>query len=506
MHRCVFLDRDNTLIRNDGDLGDPERVELIQGAASAVASLRGLGYRVVVITNQGGVARGRYKEAAVQAVHARLNDLIAHYANGARIDAFYYCPYHPEGNLKQYRKDHPDRKPQPGMLLRAAEDLSLDLTQSWMVGDQVRDVQAGAAAGTRTILLRPDAERLAHVDPSDLQGLDPELAQTVSTPPRRVPDFFAHDLVEAVRIIAQQRKPEATADPKLAGKFHGRKWDAAAIAELQRTGRPPKPADAAEQEDAEAPTQSPAASDPRSPAAAATSDRGDSQADSDTKPRPFRPWGTSEPRAYIDTPIARAIRARRKAQEQQQQREADAAASSATPAPTAASTAAPPATPAVEEPGTSAVEASAAAAAPAVEHPAVAAPSQPAEAEAPAPPPASDAHAAAAEAPARESSSPPRAASHAAASEEPVRVTASSVETDKLLRQILQELRAQRGEAPEFSSLTIVAIVMQMAAVLCLVGGLWMGGEEDGLFIRWLGAGLLVQLATIALLLFDRRR
>ncbi|MFW6336071.1 MAG: D-glycero-alpha-D-manno-heptose-1,7-bisphosphate 7-phosphatase, partial [Phycisphaeraceae bacterium] len=255
MHRCVFLDRDNTLIRNDGDLGDPERVELIQGAASAVASLRGLGYRVVVITNQGGVARGRYKEADVEAVHARLNDLIAHYANGARIDAFYYCPYHPEGNLKQYRKDHPDRKPQPGMLLRAAEDLSLDLIQSWTVGDQVRDVQAGAAAGTRTILLRPDAERLAHVDPHDLQGLDPELAQAVSTPPRRVPDFFAHDLVEAVRIIAQQRKPEATADPKLAGKFHGRKWDAAAIAELQRTGRPPKPADASEQEDAEAPTQ-----------------------------------------------------------------------------------------------------------------------------------------------------------------------------------------------------------------------------------------------------------
>ena len=97
MHRCVFLDRDNTLIRNDGDLGDPERVELIQGAASAVASLRGLGYRVVVITNQGGIARGRYKEADVDAVHARLNDLIAHYANGARIDAFYFCPYHPEG-------------------------------------------------------------------------------------------------------------------------------------------------------------------------------------------------------------------------------------------------------------------------------------------------------------------------------------------------------------------------------------------------------------------------
>ena len=75
-----------------------------------------------------------------------------------------------------------------------------------------------------------------------------------------------------------------------------------------------------------------------------------------------------------------------------------------------------------------------------------------------------------------------------------------------MLRQILQELRAQRGESPEFSALTIVAIVLQMAAALCLVGGLWMGGDDFGLFARWLGAGLLVQLATIALLLFDRRR
>lgn len=491
MHRCVFLDRDNTLIRNDGDLGDPERVELIQGAASAVASLRGLGYRVVVVTNQGGIARGRYKEADVDAVHGRLNDLIAHYANGARIDAFYYCPYHPEGNLKQYRKDHPDRKPQPGMLLRAAEDLSLNLTQSWTVGDQARDVQAGAAAGTRTILLRPDAERLAHVDPSDLQGLDPELAQSLSTPPRRVPDFFAHDLVEAVRIIAQQRKPEATADPKLAGKFHGRKWDAAAIAELQRTGRPPKPAEPAEEEGALPPPDRAAPTPHTAPPSTDAVEKAMHESEATgSAPRPFRPWGTSEPRAYIDTPIARAIRARRKAQEQQQH-ETEAAGTASTPAHTAQAD--------------RGVEARQTETGDAVDVALTAAEGS----KQPAPPPESSVRPE--EAGRHEPETPPsppiRAASHDAAAEgEPVRETASSAETDKVLRQILQELRAQRGESPEFSSLTVVAMVLQMIAALCLVGGLWMGSADSGLFARWLGAGLLVQLATIALLLFDRRR
>lgn len=505
MHRCVFLDRDNTLIRNDGDLGNPERVELIQGAASAVASLRGLGYRVVVVTNQGGIARGRFKEADVDAVHARLNDLIAHYANGARIDAFYFCPYHPEGNLKQYRKDHPDRKPQPGMLLRAAEDLSLDRVQSWTVGDQARDVQAGAAAGTRTILLRPDAERLAHVDPGDLQGLDPELAQAVSTPPRRVPDFFAHDLVEAVRIIAQQRKPEATADPKLAGKFHGRKWDANAIAELQRTGRPPKPADAAETEAAPRTEGQSPRDQSSSPAAGSVGGDQASSGAAATTARPFRPWGTSEPRAYIDTPIARAIRARRKAQDSP--READEAANPPTGSPTETSAidvshereraTATPASSDTVEPATESASAS-----PTITVPETTRPVSRETTESPAV--RGEAEPTGSEHTAFESTA--SASTDDANPRERIRVSDGSAETGKVLRQILQELRTQRGESPEFSALTILAIVMQMAAALCLVGGLWMGGEEVGLFARWLGAGLLVQLATIALLLFDRHR
>ena len=116
MTAAVFLDRDNTLIHNDGDLGDPDAVRLIKGAASAIASLRGLSYKIVVVSNQGGVARGKFTEQDVQAVHERIAQLVKE-TSGTVIDRFYYCPYHPEGKTKKYRREHPWRKPQPGMIL-----------------------------------------------------------------------------------------------------------------------------------------------------------------------------------------------------------------------------------------------------------------------------------------------------------------------------------------------------------------------------------------------------
>jgi len=337
------------------------------------------------------------------------------------------------------------------MLLRAARDLSLDLPGSWMVGDQVRDVQAGAAAGTRTILLRPDAEQLMHVDPQQLEGIDPELASAGTAPPRRVPDFFAHDLVEAVRIIAQQRKPEAPADPKLAGKFQGRKWDAAAIAELQRTGRSPL---------AEHDTSR------RAEARGAADHETDSRDEPRTgqAARPFRPWGAPEPRQE-EAPLARALRAKRRAAH-----EAEASAQ-ATPERTRHEARGP-----REETQASSVT----------------------------------------ETDARAKTEEPASAAPVSVSSTPVPVAEANLtrplahtdsgETMKVLRQILQELRAQRGEGEGFSSLTVVAIVLQMVAGLCLAGALWMGGDDAGLFMRWIGSGLLVQLATLAMLLFARQR
>lgn len=195
MERAVFLDRDNTIIHNDGDLGDPQQVRLIKGAASAIASLRGLGYHVVVVSNQGGVARGAFTEEDVERVNSRIASLVWEQA-GASIDRFYYCPHHPEAKVERYRGDHPWRKPRPGMLEQAAADLELELSRCWMVGDQPRDIAAGRAVGARTVLLaHPESGLVA--EPEDSQG---------------EADFVASNLVEAVRIIAQQQGPQQRAE------------------------------------------------------------------------------------------------------------------------------------------------------------------------------------------------------------------------------------------------------------------------------------------------------
>ncbi len=191
MTLAIFLDRDNTIIENDGYLGDPNQVKLIKGAASAIASLRGLGYKIVVVTNQSGVARGLHSEADVEAVNNRVAELVKQTANGASIDAFYYCPYLPGASVAKYDQDHPSRKPKPGMLTQAAKDMKLDLSLCWMVGDADRDIEAGQAAGVRSILIGDNV--------GDHQS---------------TPEYTAESLIEAARIIATHLRPEADADEK----------------------------------------------------------------------------------------------------------------------------------------------------------------------------------------------------------------------------------------------------------------------------------------------------
>lgn len=150
---AVFFDRDDTLIRNagvapGGDLGDPDLVELLPGAREACALLKDAGYFLGVVTNQGGVARGRYPESAVFEVHERVAELL-----DDAIDAWRHCPFHPEGTVPAYTREHPWRKPQPGMLLDLEREHRLDLERSWVIGDTARDCEAGKAAGCRTILV-----------------------------------------------------------------------------------------------------------------------------------------------------------------------------------------------------------------------------------------------------------------------------------------------------------------------------------------------------------------
>lgn len=149
---ALFLDRDGTLIEEVGYLSDPDQIQLIPGAADVVRHANEIGVPVVVVTNQAGVARGLFTEARVGEVHRHLTALLAEH--GATVDAYYYCPHYLKGTIEEYRIECECRKPSPGMLLRAARDLSLTLDGSWMVGDRLSDLEAGAAAGCRTILVR----------------------------------------------------------------------------------------------------------------------------------------------------------------------------------------------------------------------------------------------------------------------------------------------------------------------------------------------------------------
>jgi len=151
LQRAVFLDRDGTVAEEVGYVNHASRVKLLPGSATAVKRLREAGFLAVVVTNQAGVARDYFEECVVHQAHARLRELLA--AEGAALDAIYYCPHHPREGAPPYRQECDCRKPKPGMLRRAAADLGIDLSRSYMVGDGVVDVGAARAAGVVPILV-----------------------------------------------------------------------------------------------------------------------------------------------------------------------------------------------------------------------------------------------------------------------------------------------------------------------------------------------------------------
>jgi D-glycero-D-manno-heptose 1,7-bisphosphate phosphatase len=140
---AAFLDRDGVLNVDHGYTHKPEHLEWIDGAPAAVRLLNEAGYYVFVITNQSGVARGYYKETAVQQFHAHMQDALR--AQGAHIDAFYYCPHHPDGTVKELAVRCRCRKPEPGMLEQAAREWPIDPGRSFLIGDKDDDMAAAAA-------------------------------------------------------------------------------------------------------------------------------------------------------------------------------------------------------------------------------------------------------------------------------------------------------------------------------------------------------------------------
>ncbi len=154
--KAIFLDRDGTLNKYVGFLRNIEQFDLIPGTEEAIRKINESGYLAIVVTNQPVIARGEVSLEELEEIHNKLETLLG--LKGAYVDAIYYCPHHPhkgyEGERSEYKIECECRKPKPGMLLEAAEDFNIDLSQSWMVGDGENDIIAGIAAGCQTALVR----------------------------------------------------------------------------------------------------------------------------------------------------------------------------------------------------------------------------------------------------------------------------------------------------------------------------------------------------------------
>jgi D-glycero-D-manno-heptose 1,7-bisphosphate phosphatase len=176
--KAVFLDRDGTIIVDKHYLNNPADVEFLPEALEGLVELKKNHFLLVVVTNQSGVARGLIQEENIDKIHQRMQELLV--PQKIQMDRFYYSPHAPDSN-------HPLRKPNPGMLLQAAKDLDIDLSQSFMIGDKSIDVEAGHRAGVRSILIS---------DAHDEETMNAD------------PDFFAANLKQAAAwILAQNKAP-----------------------------------------------------------------------------------------------------------------------------------------------------------------------------------------------------------------------------------------------------------------------------------------------------------
>jgi D-glycero-D-manno-heptose 1,7-bisphosphate phosphatase len=178
--RAILLDRDGTLVEARHFPTRPEELVLSVGLKQELLALQESGFQFVVATNQSGLARGLFDEAALDAMHDHLRGLLG--ACGIALAGIYHCPHHPEGSVTHLAIDCDCRKPAPGLLLRAAADLGLDLGRSWFVGDILDDCEAGNRAGCRTILVDRGTE-------------------SIPTSPSRHPTFVARSTAHSLRII-----------------------------------------------------------------------------------------------------------------------------------------------------------------------------------------------------------------------------------------------------------------------------------------------------------------
>jgi histidinol-phosphate phosphatase family protein len=200
MRRAVFLEQDGTLVEAVPNNVDPARVELARGVGGALRALKADGFLIVVVSNQPGVALGHFALQALASVERRIQELLV--ASGAGVDAFYYCPHLPQGANVRYAVRCLCRKPQPGLLRRAARDWQIDLTRSWLIGDVLDDIEAGNRASCRTVLVhtgketewRLGANRQPHLLAHSLREASRQILNPAGQAPRDPGDDDAVDV------------------------------------------------------------------------------------------------------------------------------------------------------------------------------------------------------------------------------------------------------------------------------------------------------------------------
>jgi D-glycero-D-manno-heptose 1,7-bisphosphate phosphatase len=188
MNKAVFLDRDGTINEEVGYLRNLSDLRLIPGAAAAIKRLNDAGLKVVLVTNQSGIARGYFSEAQLHEIHDRLSQMLLE--EGARLDAVYYCPHHPSAGKSHYTRECDCRKPGTGLIDMAVSDLNIDVKHSYVVGDKWSDVELGQKARAHSVLVRTGYGAVDEGNERPPHLLDP--------------DFMAQDITEAADWIIKQ--------------------------------------------------------------------------------------------------------------------------------------------------------------------------------------------------------------------------------------------------------------------------------------------------------------
>ncbi len=186
MNKAIFIEKDGVLIRNIPNNVDPKLITLNEGVVEGLKIFQELGYFLMIITNQSGIAFGHFKSHGLKKAVKRIEDLLKY--QGVYIDGFLYCPHHPEGIVEKYSMECECRKPKPGLLYRAAKNFNINLSNSWMVGDGLNDIETGNKAGCKTILINKD-------NGNETEWLLNDI---------RKPTYIASDMKEAATYIANE--------------------------------------------------------------------------------------------------------------------------------------------------------------------------------------------------------------------------------------------------------------------------------------------------------------